>query len=48
MDSHSTLQKKPIDYIKIIFRRKWLLVIPIILGMVGGIFFGNNSRKKNI
>jgi len=45
MDSHSTLQKKPIDYIKIIFRRKWLLVIPIILGMVGGIFFGNSLPK---
>lgn len=32
-----TLLRKPIDYVKIIFRRKWLFVIPTFIGLIGGI-----------
>jgi uncharacterized protein involved in exopolysaccharide biosynthesis len=38
-------QKKPIDYIKIIFRRKWLLIIPLVIGITGGIIAANTLPK---
>ena len=30
----------PLRYIKILFRRKWLLAVPAVIGLVGGIIFG--------
>jgi len=38
-------QRKPIDYVKIVFRRKWLLIIPIIIGTTGGIIAANTLPK---
>ncbi len=45
MNSQAILEKKPIDYLKMIFRRKWLLIIPIVIGIVGGIIAGNLLPK---
>ncbi|MFH1458690.1 MAG: GNVR domain-containing protein [Candidatus Omnitrophota bacterium] len=35
-----TKAKKPIDYFKIFFRRKWLLIVPIYVGLVLGVLAG--------
>ncbi|MDP3790178.1 MAG: Wzz/FepE/Etk N-terminal domain-containing protein, partial [Candidatus Omnitrophota bacterium] len=43
--NQAILEKKPIDYLKMIFRRKWLLIIPIVIGIVGGIVAGNLLPK---
>jgi uncharacterized protein involved in exopolysaccharide biosynthesis len=45
METHSIIERRPLDYLKIIFRRKWLLVIPVILGIIGGIIYGNVLPK---
>lgn len=29
--------KHPLDYLKIVFRRKWLIIVPAYIGLVGGI-----------
>lgn len=39
------LAKKPLDYIKIIFRRKWLIIIPVVIGIMGGIAAANTLPK---
>lgn len=46
MDTQTTTQKNPADYLKIFFRRKWLIIIPVIVGMVGGIIAGNILPKS--
>lgn len=38
-------QKKPADYLKIFFRRKWLIIIPAVVGLVSGIIAGNVLPK---
>lgn len=45
MDSQIVSQKKPVDYLKIVFRRKWLLIIPIVVGLIGGIVAANTLPK---
>ena len=45
MDLDSSAQKRPADYLKILFRRKWFMIIPIVAGMVGGIIAGNIIPK---
>ncbi len=45
MDTHSTTQKHPADYLKIVFRRKWFFIAPIVIGLVGGIIAGNLIPK---
>jgi len=45
MEQPTMLQKKPIDYLKIIFRRKWLLIIPVVLGIIGGVIAANTLPK---
>lgn len=45
MDEKSTMQKKPLDYVKIIFRRKWLVIIPTVIGIIGGIIAANTLPK---
>jgi uncharacterized protein involved in exopolysaccharide biosynthesis len=45
MESHSTAQKQPADYVKIFFRRKWFFITPIVIGLVGGIIAGNIMPK---
>ena len=45
MDTQSTVQKKPIDYLKMVFRRKWLLIIPIVIGLIGGVIALNILPK---
>ncbi|MDP2928824.1 MAG: GNVR domain-containing protein [Candidatus Omnitrophota bacterium] len=46
MDLQSVIQKQPADYLKIVFRRKWFLIIPIVIGIVAGIIFCNTLPKK--
>ncbi len=38
-------QKKPLDYLMIVFRRKWLVVIPTVIGIVLGIIACNVLPK---
>ncbi len=38
-------EKKPIDYLKIVFRRKWFLVVPLVIGTIGGIVAANLLPK---
>jgi len=38
-------QKKPVDYLKIVFRRKWLLILPLVIGTIGGIVMANTLPK---
>ncbi len=45
MNIQEGTQINPIDYLKIFFRRKWLLIIPTIIGMVGGTIAGNLMPK---
>lgn len=45
MDNQSIPEKQPLDYLKIIFRRKWLLIIPLVLGIIGGLIAGNVMPK---
>ena len=45
MDTNSNVQKHPSEYLKILFRRKWFLIIPIVAGMVGSIIAGNIIPK---
>ena len=46
MEQQSTTVKNPADYLKIFFRRKWFIIIPAIIGLVGGIIAGNIIPKK--
>lgn len=45
MYSNPIKQLKPIDYLKVIFRRKWLIIVPVFIGVVGGIIAGNTLPK---
>lgn len=45
MDSKTVTKLKPIDYIKVAFRRKWLIIIPAIIGLIGGMVAGNMLPK---
>lgn len=38
-------QKKPLDYLKIICRRKWFLIIPIVLAIAASLVAGNALPK---
>lgn len=38
--------KQPLDYLKIIFRRKWLIIIPVVIGIIGGIIAANILPKE--
>ena len=45
MDNQSISQKKPLDYLKIVCRRKWFLIIPLVLGIIGGLIAVNVLPK---
>ncbi len=45
MEQQSSSPKHPADYLKIVFRRKWFLIAPIVIGIVGGIIAGNVIPK---
>ncbi len=45
MDSSTTKIFNPLDYVKIVFRRKWLIIIPAIIGIAGGVIAGNTLPK---
>lgn len=45
MENTATKQLKPIDYVKTIFRRKWFIIIPTVIGLVGGLISGNVLPK---
>lgn len=38
-------EKNPLDYLKIVFRRKWLVIVPLVLGTMGGLIMGNVMPK---
>lgn len=40
MEHVNAITKKPLEYLQIVFRRKWLLIIPIVIGIIGGIVAG--------
>ncbi len=45
MENEILTEKKPLDYIKMIFRRKWLIIIPLVIGAIGGIISANTLPK---
>ncbi len=45
MVQQKNTQKNPMDYLKIFFRRKWFIIIPAVIGIVGGIIAGNVLPK---
>lgn len=45
MEEKSIKLLKPVDYLKVLFRRKWMIIIPVFIGMVGGIMAGNVLPK---
>lgn len=45
MELQPIAQKKPQDYLKIVFRRKWFIIAPIVISIVGGIIAGNTMTK---
>lgn len=45
MESQAAKEIKPLDYVRIIFRRKWCIIIPVLIGIVGGIISGNVLPK---
>ena len=45
MDTQSTSERRPLDYLKIVCRRKWLLVISLVLGVIGGLIAGNTMPR---
>jgi len=46
MDAKTNTQKQPLDYLKLVFHRKWLIIIPTIIGLIGGIVAGNMLPKE--
>ncbi len=46
METTTNTQRKPLDYLKLIFHRKWLIIVPTIIGLVGGVIAGNTLPKK--
>lgn len=45
MENQAVMTKKPMDYLKIFFRRKWFIIIPAVLGIMGGIIASNMLPK---
>ena len=39
------VEKKPMDYLKIVFRRKWLIIIPTVIGIIISIIAANTLPK---
>ena len=46
MELAPIISKHPADYLKIIFRRKWFLIVPVVIGLVGGTIAGNILPKS--
>jgi uncharacterized protein involved in exopolysaccharide biosynthesis len=45
MEQNAIMQKKPLDYLKMIFRRKWLIIVPTVIGLAAGILMANILPK---
>ena len=45
-ESFMNATQMPIRYLKIFFRRKWLFVIPVVVGLIGGIIVGAILPKE--
>jgi succinoglycan biosynthesis transport protein ExoP len=45
MEHKNMKQLKPVDYLNIVFRRKWLIIIPVFVGLVVGLIAGNTLPK---
>lgn len=45
MEHKNMKQLKPVDYLNIVFRRKWLIIIPVFVGLVVGLILGNTLPK---
>ena len=46
MNSPTILEKQPLDYIKIFFRRKWLIILPTVIGICLGVVAANVIPKR--
>ncbi|MDD5585172.1 MAG: GNVR domain-containing protein [Candidatus Omnitrophica bacterium] len=46
MESDLIMKKKPLDYLKVVFRRKWLIIIPTVAGIIVGVLSANFLPKK--
>jgi len=45
MKTHVTVQRKPMDYLSIVFKRKWLIIVPIFIATSIGIIAANTLPK---
>jgi succinoglycan biosynthesis transport protein ExoP len=45
-ESFANTTQLPIRYLKIFFRRKWLFVVPVVVGLIGGIIVGAILPKE--
>lgn len=43
--TNTVKQFNPLDFLKIVFRRKWLIIVPVFIGIIGGIVAGNVLPK---
>ena len=43
--NQETHPKNPLDYIRMVFRRKWLIIVPMVFGIIGGIIAVNILPK---
>ncbi|MCG2705819.1 MAG: Wzz/FepE/Etk N-terminal domain-containing protein [Candidatus Omnitrophica bacterium] len=46
MNNQAIIEKQPLDYIKIFFRRKWLIVLPTVIGICLGVVAANVIPKR--
>ncbi|MBF0217272.1 MAG: hypothetical protein HQL30_09810 [Candidatus Omnitrophica bacterium] len=46
MEQETKIPKSPIDYLKLFFHRKWLIIVPTVIGIVGGLAAGNMLPKQ--
>jgi len=45
MKTHVAIQRKPMDYLSIVFKRKWLIIVPIFIATSIGIIAANTLPK---
>ncbi|MFH1594101.1 MAG: GNVR domain-containing protein [Candidatus Omnitrophota bacterium] len=45
MENEAVMNKRPLDYLRIAFRRKWFIIIPTVIGLSGGIIALNILPK---
>lgn len=46
MESTAKVTKNPLEYLQIVFKRKWFIIIPVAIGTICGIVAGNTMPKS--